>query len=216
MVTMTTLILWLEEFQRLWNKHFVILEDAAMSGVRIEDELGMWQTSSQVGRITAGYHSIVITVCDQDRLLNARQVGRFGKLPGMDSLEVSTERGDGNRCIALVRPFFQSLQEFPRCFFAIGCFGEEEIILRIFERQHRFDRVTDADRSHPVDAFASGRTRARENDLSHELRFFLRNHLRDEAAHGKSKQIDLIEAKPPDKGDRVARHRLYRVRCRAL
>src|SRR5436190_8723754 len=185
-----------------------------MSGVRIEDELGMWQTSSQVGRITAGYHSIVITVCDQNRLLNVRQVGRFGKPPGMDSLEVSTERGNGNRCIAIVPPFLQSLQEFPSCSLAIGCFGEEEIILRIFERQRTFYRVTHGERSNFVDAFPSGRTRARENDLANELRFFLRNHLRNETAHGKSKQIDLIEAQRLNKGDRVARHRLYRVRCR--
>src|SRR5436305_12022922 len=111
----------------------------------------------------------------------------------MDSLEVRTERGDGNRCIALVPPFLQSLQEFPRCSLAIGCFGEEEIILRIFERQHSFYRITDGDRSNFVDALTSGRTRARENGLSHELRFFLRNHLRDEATHGKSNQVDLIE-----------------------
>src|SRR6266566_9142474 len=134
----------------------------------------------------------------------------------MDSLEVGTERGNGNRCIAIVRTFLQSLQEFPSCSLAIGCFGEEEIILRIFERQHRFYRVTDGERSNFVDALTSGRTRARENDLSNESRFFLCNHLRDEAAHGKSKQIDLIEAQRPDKGDCVARHRLYRVRCRAL
>src|SRR5437660_8522392 len=105
----------------------------------------------------------------------------------MDSLEVGTERGNGNRCIALVRPFLQSLQECPSCSLAIGCFGEEEIILRIFERQRTFDRVMDGERSHPVDAFASSRTRARANDLSHELRLFLRNHLPDEAAPGQSK-----------------------------
>src|SRR5438477_6746043 len=104
-----------EELQRLFHKRFVILEDAAMSGVRIEDELGMWQTSSQVGRIAAGHHSIVLTVCDQDRVLNARQVGRFLTSPSMDSLELSTERDEGNRLIAMVRPFLQSLQEFPSC-----------------------------------------------------------------------------------------------------
>src|SRR5258708_5513157 len=109
----TALILWFEEFQSLFHKRFVILEYAAVSGVTIEDELGMWQTSSQVGRITARHHSIVVTVCYQDWLLNARQVRRFLKTPGMDSLELSTERGDGNRFIAIILTFLQSLQEFP-------------------------------------------------------------------------------------------------------
>ncbi len=109
------MISWLEEFQSLFHKLFVILEYAAVSGVTIEYELGMWQTSSQVGRIAAGHHSIVLTVYYQDRLLNARQVGRFLTSPRMDSLELSTERDEGNRCIAIVRPFLQSLQEFPSC-----------------------------------------------------------------------------------------------------
>jgi hypothetical protein len=46
---------------------------------------------------------------------------------------------------------------------------------------------------------------AREDDLPNELRFFLRNHLRDEAAEGESKEIDLFKAQRPDKGDCVPR-----------
>src|SRR5436305_2811164 len=126
----------------------------------------------------------------------------------MDSLEVSTERGDGNRCIAMVPPFLQALQEFPRCSLAIGCFGEEEIILRIFERQRTFYHVTDGERSYVVDAFPSGRTRARENDLAYELRVFLHNRLRNETAHGVSAQIVLVETQRLHKGDRVAADRL--------
>src|SRR5207244_646813 len=102
---------WLEECQSLCNKLVVILEYAAVSGVTIEDELGMWQTSRQVGRITAGHHAIVLTVDDQDRLLNAGQVGRFLTPPRMDGLELSTERAEGHRSIAIVRPFLQSLHE---------------------------------------------------------------------------------------------------------
>ena len=48
---------------------------------------------------------------------------------------------------------------------------------------------------------------AREDDLSNELRFFLRNHLRDEAAEGESKEIDLFKAQRPDNGDCLPRHR---------
>ena len=83
-----------------------------MSGVTIEgSEFGMWQTSSQVDSVTAGHHSIVLTVDDQDRLLNARQVGRLLTPPSMDSIELSTESHEGNRLVAIVRTFLQSLQE---------------------------------------------------------------------------------------------------------
>src|SRR5438552_583896 len=105
------------------------------------------------------------------------------------SLLFSKRRADPFLLLSIVPFSLQSLQEFPSCSLAIGCFGEEEIILRIFERQRTFYHVTDGERSHVVDAFPSGRTRARENDLANELRFFLRNHLRNETAHGKSKQI---------------------------
>ena len=74
----------------LCNKLFVILEDAAVSGVTIEgSEFDSWQTLSQVDCITAGHHSVVFTVDDQDRLLNARQVGRLLRPPSMDGLEHS-------------------------------------------------------------------------------------------------------------------------------
>jgi hypothetical protein len=46
---------------------------------------------------------------------------------------------------------------------------------------------------------------AREDDLSNELRSFLRNHLRDEAAEGESKEIDLFKVQRPGKGDCVPR-----------
>lgn len=58
-----------------------------------------------------------------------------------------------------------------------------------------------------VDAFPAGGARARENDLSDELWLFLCDHLRDEAAEGEPKQIDLIEAQGADEGDGVPRHR---------
>src|SRR5215208_3474084 len=88
------------------------IEYAAVSGVTIEgSEFGIWQTSSQVDRITAGHHSIVITVYYEDRLLNARQVGRLLTPPSMDSLELSTESREGNRLVAIVRTFLQSHHE---------------------------------------------------------------------------------------------------------
>jgi len=119
----------LEEFRNLFHKLFVILEDAAVSCVTIEgSEFGSWQTLSQVDSITAGRHSVVLTVDDQDRLLNARQVGRLLTPPSMDGLELPTERGEGNRPVAIVGTFLQSLQELSSCKPAICCSGKEEIV----------------------------------------------------------------------------------------
>ena len=97
--------LWLEEFSNLFNKRFVILEYAPVPGVSVEDDFCIRQTPGQIDRITAGHHYIVLTVCYEDRLSNARQVGRFLTPPGMDSLELSTESSDGDRFIAIVRTF---------------------------------------------------------------------------------------------------------------
>ena len=81
----------------------------------------------------------------------------------MDGLELSTEGREGNRLVAIVGPFLQPRQELPSGKPAIWCSGEEEKLLRILERQRTFDHVTDGDRGNLVDAFASGRTRARED-----------------------------------------------------
>src|SRR5438874_9210535 len=92
----------LEELQNLVDKLIVVLEDAAVSGIGIEGELGIWQPSSQVDGITARHHPIVVTVCYEDRLSNARQVGRLLTAPGVDRLELSAERWEGDRLIAIV------------------------------------------------------------------------------------------------------------------
>jgi hypothetical protein len=65
--------LWLEEFPNLFNKRFVILEYAPVSGVSVEDDFCIRQTPGQIDRITAGHHYIVLTVCYEDRLSNARR-----------------------------------------------------------------------------------------------------------------------------------------------
>ena len=48
---------------------------------------------------------------------------------------------------------------------------------------------------------------AGEDELAHELRLLLRDHLRDEAAEREAEEIDLIEPQRADEGDGVPRHR---------
>lgn len=66
--------------------------------------------------------------------------------------------------------------------------------------------------SNLADADTTGRSGTREDDLANELRFLLRDHLRDEAAQRESKEINLIEPQGTDKGDRIVGHGGHGVR----
>ena len=59
---------------------------------------------------------------------------------------------------------------------------------------------------HVDDAFASGGSRPRENDLAHQCRLLLRDHLRDESAERKPEKVDLVESQRADERDSVLCH----------
>ena len=64
-----------KELQSLFHERLVVLEDAAMSGVVVEDELGVRKATRQIDRVAAGHHLVVIAIRHQNRLMNARQIG---------------------------------------------------------------------------------------------------------------------------------------------
>src|SRR3989441_11125721 len=107
--------------------------------------------------------------------------------PGADSLQLGSERRDRNRLDAILGALFQSCQEVARRIAAVARPGEEEIVFRVSEGQPGLHHVTDGHRRHLVDARAAGWSGAREDDLPDQLRFFLRDHLRDETAQGEAK-----------------------------
>src|SRR5437867_13175552 len=51
-----------KELQSLLHERFVVLEDAPMPGILIEDELGVRKAARQVDRVAAGHHPVVITI----------------------------------------------------------------------------------------------------------------------------------------------------------
>src|SRR6266536_722248 len=75
----------------------------------------------------------------------------------------------------------------------------------MLERQAGLDHVADGHRRHFVDARASGRPGACEDDLPQQLRLLQRDRLRDETAKGEAKQVDLVEAQGLDEGYRIPR-----------
>ena len=50
-----------KELQSLYER-LVVLEDAPMTGILIEDELGVRKAARQVDRVAAGHHPVVITI----------------------------------------------------------------------------------------------------------------------------------------------------------
>ena len=51
-----------KELQSLFHERLVVLEDAPMPGILIEDELGVRKAARQVDRVAAGHHPVVITI----------------------------------------------------------------------------------------------------------------------------------------------------------
>src|SRR5207244_5834672 len=128
--------------------------------------------------------------------MNARQIGGTLTPPGVYGFQLGVERRDPNRLVAILGALFQSCQEFARRMAAFRGLGEEEIVFRVPESQHALDHVADGQRRHLVDARAPGWPGAREDDLPDQLRFFLRDHLRDETA--KRSEEHTSELQSPD------------------
>lgn len=173
---------------------------------------GVGQPVSEVQRVAGGHHRVVVTVCDQDRMADARQVRRLLRAPCMDGLELGAERAHCNRFVAIVLPFLEPLHELSRRRFAAVGSREEPQLLGIPESQCGLDALADRPESNLADADTTGRSGTREDDLANELRFLLRDHLRDEAAQRESKEINLIEPQGTDKGDRIVGHGGHGVR----
>jgi hypothetical protein len=53
----------------------VVLEDAAVFGVGIDDEFAARQAAVEVDRVRRGHHPVVVTVGDQHGLLDDGQIG---------------------------------------------------------------------------------------------------------------------------------------------
>src|SRR5213593_5064747 len=103
-----------KELQSLFHERLVVLEDAPMTGILIEDELGVRKAARQVDRVAAGHHSVVITIRHQNRVMNARQIGRTLTPPGVYGLQLGDERRDRNRLVAILGALFQPCQQFAR------------------------------------------------------------------------------------------------------
>src|SRR5205085_7934850 len=91
---------------------------------------------------------------------------------------------------------------------AVGGAGEEEELLRVLATQQAAEGVELRDPDDLLDALATGRAGAREDQLADQLRVVLGDHLGDHAAHRESVKIDLLETERAAERDGVLGHRL--------
>jgi len=64
-----------EEVQSLCHEQVVVLEDAAVAGVRVDAQLGVGQQLGEVERADRRQHRVVVAVDDQDSLVHVGQAG---------------------------------------------------------------------------------------------------------------------------------------------
>ena len=106
-------MLSVEKTQSLRHKLLVILENAPVSSVVIEYELGIRKAVRKINRVAAEHHLVLITIRHQHRVMNARQIGRGLTPPSMDSLQLGGESDERNRFIAVFGTLFSAVSETP-------------------------------------------------------------------------------------------------------
>src|SRR5437667_2473734 len=148
----------LQKLQGLLHECFVILKYAPVPGVVVKYKFGVREAAREIDRVAARHHLVVIAVRHQDRVADARQIVRGLMRPRAYRLQLSDEGGDRDRRVAILGPLFQSAEKVTGRAAAIRSPGEEEIVLRVPERQRALGHVAERDRRDLVDARAPGRT----------------------------------------------------------
>src|SRR5215218_314484 len=201
------------ELESPLDEVLVELEHAAVPGVGIDDELAVRESSVEVDGVLSGHHPVALPVRDEHRLVDAREVRWLLLTPAVDGLELGAERAYGDGLVAVVRTFLDPCQELLPGSAAVRGPGEEEELLGVLAGEQSSGGVEVGDAGDLVDAFAPRRAGAGEDQLAHQLRLLLGDHLGDHAAHGEPEQVDLIEAEGTDEDGGVAGHLLDGRRC---
>src|SRR5213596_3613616 len=82
-----------KELQSPFHERLVVLENTPMPRILIEDDLGVRKAARHVDRVAAGHHLVVVAIRHQNRVMNARQIGRTLTPPGVDSLQLARNAG---------------------------------------------------------------------------------------------------------------------------
>src|SRR5687767_11063904 len=120
-----------QELEGPLDEVLVELEHAAVPGVGIEDELAVRESSVEVDGVLCGHHPVALTVQDEHRLVDAREVGGLLLSPSVNGLELGAERAHGDGLVAVVRTFLEPRQELLPGSTAARSPGEEEKLLGV-------------------------------------------------------------------------------------
>ena len=104
-------LLPVEELEGGRDELSVVLEDAAVSGVGVDDEFAVRQAAVEVDGVRGGHHPVVVTVGDEYGLLDDGQVGGLAATPAMDGLQLGAIAGQGHRLVAVLGALLQPRQE---------------------------------------------------------------------------------------------------------
>src|SRR5918993_3822297 len=142
-----------KELKSQLDEVLVELEHPTVPGVGIEDQLAAGESSVEVDGVLGGHHLVAITVQDEYRLVDAREVDGLPLTPSVDGLELGAERGYGDCLVAVVGTFLQPCQELLAGPAAVRCPGEEEELLGVLAGEQSSRSVEVGDAGHLVDAF---------------------------------------------------------------
>src|SRR6188472_2084612 len=171
----------LEELEDRGDEFPVVLEDAAVAGVRIDRQRRVRDPAGDVGRVAAGDHDVVIAVGHEDRLADLPEV--VGRLQAgrADRLELCAPGLQGDPLVAVLGALLQTGDVVGRGALAVRRPGAEQVVPGLTQRERGLDVRGGRDPGDLLDAATAGGTRAGQNDPTDELGMLEGDHLRDAA-----------------------------------
>src|SRR5918994_1086289 len=195
----------------IWGELVVELEDAAVTGVGVDDQFGALDPAMEIIGEHGGDHPVVVAVGDQGRLGDLRQVGGGRAAPSLDCLQLGLERLDRDRLVAIRGALFEAFDERLGGALASGVAVEEQELLRIPPGESGAQYVVVGRSGDLVDVLPAGRAGAGEDELADELQMLGDEGLGDHAAEREGEDVDRVEAERLDEADSVVGHRLDAV-----
>src|SRR5207247_6898772 len=126
-----------EELDGDGDELVVELEDAAVPGVGVDDQLGALDAPVQVFRESRGHHPVVVAVGDEGGLGDLRQIVRRAASPPLDRLQLPLQRLHLDRRVTIDGALLEPVDERARGGLAGGVAVEEQELLRIRSGQGR-------------------------------------------------------------------------------
>ena len=120
-----------------------------------------------------GHHLVALTVDDEHRLVDAREVRGLLLTPSVDGLQLGAERADGDGLVAVAGAFLQPCQELLAGSSPVRGSGEEQELLGVLAGEQSSRGVEVGDPGDLVDPFAPRGSGSGEDHLAHELRLLL-------------------------------------------